>query len=1037
MDTALRVRPIRHRLHHIIVLLILCGVAATTGPREVRGDAGQDQYNLAIGLYKQSRWELAADTFRNFLKTHPEHVKVPFARLYLGLTLVNQEKYRDARNVLRDFVKDYPSSDNAAAAMYRIAECSYLIGDLAPARSEFQAFLAHAPDDPLTEWALPYLADAQLRLGDAEAAAKVFQRAIDRFPNGKLADDCRFGLARAFEELKKPSAAIELYRQLAKDRAGARAPQAQLNLATLYFEAGQFAESAQAFDEVERQFPQSSLVPLARLNSGYAYYQTDDFRTAVQRFEAAASKKEQAATARYWKGLSLKSLGEFKTAADAFEQALAAAADDDGLAENIVFHWADVESDQGRHATAQKLYLQVVERWPQGELAPTSLHLAAESALLQANSFEGAQRETQLAAADGLIERFAREYPESGLRRSQQLLRGRLLEARGELKAAAEQYETVLNESELEETRNQARLYLARTQQQMENHAAALATITPLADQVRRGTAGAEYSDALLLQGSCLLSQEDYEPAVEVLTHYLQLGPTAEQTAQARAGLALASLRLGKTDAALDYWRQLSEGRPESPLVGQTTLELAEAAYGQSEWELAGRLFGVLAEAERKSPYRAAGLSGLGWTLFQRKQFQEAAEKFSQVVREHPQDRKLAAEAAYMHGRALQDAGELQEAARVYAQALQAFAPDHSAWLAGLQAARVLSQLKQVDEADAAYAALLKQFPKPDNLGRLLDEWALLNYEAKRFARADEVFRRLVKEAPESDRADDARFSLAESDLIAGKLDDAQQAFEELAASSQSDAKVQENALYRLIGIAVEQEDWSDAVAAARKFEMQFPDSAYRWDVQFHLGDAQLHLEDLDAARQTLASLRERGEDPQVREKHWFPHVWIALAEIAFRQKQYADVASLVEELRNRQPESSVLYQADEVLGRSYKNQAKFDEARAAFERVIESKAGRRTETAAKSQLMIAETYFIQKDFKTALKEYLKVYHLYKFPEWQAPALFQAALCDEELNQWRSATRTYEDLLREFPESEFAAQAKRRLEVARRNAATL
>ena len=82
---------------------------------------------------------------------------------------------------------------------------------------------------------------------------------------------------------------------------------------------------------------------------------------------------------------------------------------------------------------------------------------------------------------------------------------------------------------------------------------------------------------------------------------------------------------------------------------------------------------------------------------------------------------------------------------------------------------------------------------------------------------------------------------------------------------------------------------------------------------------------------------------------------------------------------------------------------------------------------------MIAETYFITKDYKAALESYLKVHILYKFPDWQSAALFQAGLCDEQLGQWKNAVDDYESLIREFPKSEFAEKAKPRLEVAKQN----
>jgi TolA-binding protein len=128
------------------------------------------------------------------------------------------------------------------------------------------------------------------------------------------------------------------------------------------------------------------------------------------------------------------------------------------------------------------------------------------------------------------------------------------------------------------------------------------------------------------------------------------------------------------------------------------------------------------------------------------------------------------------------------------------------------------------------------------------------------------------------------------------------------------------------------------------------------------------------------------------------------------------------------------LARVEEVLGRTYKNQAKFDEARAVFKQVTDDPIAARTETAAKAQFMIAETYLAQKDYKAALENYLKVDILYDFPEWQAPALFQAAACDKELGDWPQVVRDYETLIAKFPKSEYAEMAKPLLVEARKNA---
>jgi TolA-binding protein len=413
------------------------------------------------------------------------------------------------------------------------------------------------------------------------------------------------------------------------------------------------------------------------------------------------------------------------------------------------------------------------------------------------------------------------------------------------------------------------------------------------------------------------------------------------------------------------------------------------------------------------------------------------------LLKDHPQH-ELAPEAAFMLGDALQADGQLAAAAKAFGEAFDKFAPNRFAYLAGLQSARVLGRLKQVAEADTAYAKLLEKFPKPERLDRLFDEWAMINYEAERYARADEIFKRLIAETPDSDLVDNARFSLIESQLSAidpkedaaiknKKLDEIKAAFQQLEQNPKSDADVQQDSLLRLLGIVEEQQQWDELAKTAESLRTRFAEGHYKTDAAFYLAVSLLQRKQLAPAFDLLKPLTSLKSDPEVAVKTWFPRMFVLLAEINYQQKKYPEVVATIAEFRAWDAKNRLLYQGDEVLGRALKQQTKFDEARVVFKQVIDDPNGTRTETAAKAQLMIAETYFIQKDFKTALENYLKVYILYKFPEWQAAALFQVGLCDEQLGEWSKAVTDYESLLTEFPKSEFIEKAKPRLDAARLN----
>src|SRR5579863_1013032 len=254
------------------VLLLVAAILTLLAVRPAITDDALDDYRLAVGFYNKEQWQLAKESFQEFLKNHAQHPKAENARFYFGLTLVKLDDYKQARDVLRFFVKTYPQSRDVKAASYWIGHASYFLDDFAAAETELGRFVALAPQDPLLEWALPYLADAELRLKKPDAALKHFQQALDAFPKGEMAEDSKFGLARAYELLKKTPEAIRAYQEVAANKTGTRAAEAQLNLGDLHFDTGDFTAAAADFEVFEQRFPESKQLVQAQLNRGYALY---------------------------------------------------------------------------------------------------------------------------------------------------------------------------------------------------------------------------------------------------------------------------------------------------------------------------------------------------------------------------------------------------------------------------------------------------------------------------------------------------------------------------------------------------------------------------------------------------------------------------------------------------------------------------------------------------------------------------------------------------------------------------------------------
>ena len=1046
-------RSIRSSCFPWLTYLIFAMAVVLLGTRSSHADAGLDDYNVAVGLFKQSRWDQAAEQFRKFLKTYDKHEKSPLARLYLGLTLVQTKDLKSAREELRKFASENRQNPNLGQARYRIGECSYLMDDLPSARTELEGFIRDFPEDPLREHAYPYLGDTQLRLNDPAAALKMFDLSITKFPAGALVEDAKFGRARSLESLKRYDDAIVQFQELASDKEGARAADAQFYLGASYFEREKFTEAIAAYTALEKDFPQSPLVPAAQLNAGYALFKSGRFADAAQQFERAAKVTTQQPTAGYWLGRSLKSLGNYPKALDALKEA-SKYSKQHPLTESILFEQGLCQRYLSNSAEARKLFEQVIANFPKGDLADDSSH-----ALIEMSIETG-----ELPLAEQLLARFPSDYPQSGLRLHVELLAGRLDLARAGQKLrekrpaaelnglydnAARRFERVMKESTIAKTKNQARYYLALARQLQGNQDQALELIGPLVEKAIADGEKSDFLDVLVLQADSFLLKQKFELAADASSKYLVLAPKGRQAARALSIQVLSAEHKNDPEAAKIALERLSSEFASHPLTLATFQQLAELAESRSDWATAGQRYESIANLEQDPEKRPYALRGIALSQYEREEFLAAAETFGRVVTDFPKH-NLSMECTYYQAESLKRADQPDKALELFKQIFEAFPSDKPAakgaeiqppgeyfYKAGLQVARIANKADQIEAADAAYEELLRRFPQPGDLDKRLDEWAIFNYRQKRYERADSIWRRLVNETPLSPLVNSAKLSLAESDLFASKFEEARISFEELADSDKSTDDIKEQALYQLVALAVERQRWPDVRTIGNRLISKFPNSLHRHYVAYSQAEATLASvkpsdSDLAAAKEKLETLRAVDQSDSIREAEWFDRVWVLLAEIDYREKKYSDVVAVVEDLRQRKPKSLFLHQAEEVLGRSYKQQApvKFEEARAAFERVLADPAAFRTETAAKAQFLIGDTYFFQDKWDSASIAYQKVYTNYKFPEWQAAALLSAGKCDEKQNQWKLAAATYRLLVKEFPESTVAEEARKRLEAA-------
>ena len=609
-----------------------------------------------------------------------------------------------------------------------------------------------------------------------------------------------------------------------------------------------------------------------------------------------------------------------------------------------------------------------------------------------------------------------------------------------------------MNESSNPRTKRQARYYLALTRQLENDPVKALELMEPLVELAAAEGAKNDFIDVLVLQADCYFQQQRYDQSVSSATKYLDLVTTGRQSARALAIQAQAAEKLKDSTLAESALARLTKEFPKHPLTALTIQQLAEDAEAREDWAKSGRYYETLLLTQDDPERLPYVLRGLALSLYYQQKYDAAAETFGKIVQDSPRH-ELALEASYYQAESLMKAKQAEPAISLFKTLLEQVPEDQPSpagaetkppleysYKAGRWIAVILTNEKKLDEANAAYEALLKRFPKPADLDKRLYEWAFLNHDNQRYEQADAIWKRLLTETPGSVHANEAKVNLADSAFDANRIDEARTAFTELVNDEKSTPIVREWSLSQLVRISVDQEKWDDVQTYGERLVKEFPDSSQRFYVDYSRAEMSLSkpkatAEDLTKARELLESLRAKRDNEDLKKAVWFDRIWVLLAEVNLLEKRYDDIPPLVEELRQNNPESRYLYQADEILGRSYKQQAppKFNEAREAFDRVLANSHARRTETAAQAQFLIGETYLLQENWRQAFVAYQKVYSLYKFPELQAASLMQSARCDERQNEWKPAIKTYQRLIQEFPDFSRIEEVKTLLQAAQKH----
>jgi TolA-binding protein len=780
----------------------------------------------------------------------------------------------------------------------------------------------------------------------------------------------------------------------------------------LLYQRGDYAEAGETLDRLTNDFPQSPLLFQARLQRGRVWFEQGQYDRALELFSRLDGAEGQAADeAAYWTAKCQLRLGDAGGAAGRLGDAVQKFSASPLLPEMMYDRGVALlrAGDTERAIAALEGFR---TRFGDHELSPDALQLLAVTEH-QHQRYDRSQAHCRA---------FLTQYPAHSLAATVGFLSCENDFLAGRYGEAATGFRRFLKDRPNDPQTTKAKLRLATALcrlQQFDEAEPLLAELASLA------THDELYRPALLALGDIHFERGEWKSAEQWFSEYLSAGTDVPSADGALLKLGLSWQRQERMEEAIQAYDRLMDRLPQSPHRLQALFERGQALVALKRIDEAVKAFeGVLAEGG-ESRFAAHALNHLAAIAAERNDLRQAAKLYARLSQTSAGG-DTEAEALLHEGETLMAAGQFADAEKVYARFVERFPAHPRAGEARARSAMAIARQDRPAEAVAAISQVEQDTSiklEPTLRVSLYYEKAWCLRGLGKLDEAAKAYRQVLAE-PTGALDLHAMLEIAEIEAGQEQFDAAAEDLRRLrhalsTRSADAPAEVVEQCTYRLAVCEFNLGRFEESAGLFEEFINQFPRTSLLASASYYCGDALCKTGRYERAVPYLARVvKEFDTDPA------YPASLLRLGDCQAALQRWALSEEAFNRYLDRFPEGDLWYQARFGLGWARENQKRYDEAMAAYQKVVKRHQG---PTAARAQFQIGQCLFAQGKHEDAVRELLKVDILYAYPEWSAAALYEAARCFEKLGKTTEAKQHFQQVEDKYEQTQWAKMATQRL----------